>query len=162
MQSLAARHPWRLDLPLLLAASLVLLVQGLTMPAIEIRALIFWRDQHSILSNIQSFHEDGKETAAVVLALCSVAYPAGKIVALFFLWLAPFPARWRSRFVRLLRLLGRWSMLDVFAVTAIVVGSSAIGLLEARPLPGVYVYASSIFTLMIATVLMDRLARHGR
>ena len=162
VESLAARHPWRVDLPVLLVVSFVLLVQGLTMPAMEIRAFLFWRDQYSIVSNIQTLYEDKQRTAAMVLAGCSVAYPAIKIAALFFLWIVPFPAGWRSGFVRALRLLGRWSMLDVFAVTAIVVGSRAIGPLQAKPLPGVYVYAASIFVLMIVTVLMDRLARHGR
>ena len=161
-QPLAAQHPWRLDIPLLLAISFVLVARGLTMPALEIRALIFWRDEYSILSNIEHFHRSGKPTAAVLLAVCSVGYPALKIVALYFLWLAPFSARWRRRLVRALRLLGRWSMLDVFAITALVVGSQTIALIDASPLPGLYVYAAGIFVLMIATVLMDTLARHGQ
>ncbi len=53
-------------------------------------------------------------------------------------------------------------MLDVFAVTALVVGSQTIALLDASPLPGIYVYGAGIFILMIATVLMDRLAHRGR
>ena len=107
MQSLAARHPWRLDIPLLLSLSIVLLTLGVTTPAMEIRALIFWRSEHTILSNIQGFYLEGRYSAAIVLALCSIAYPAVKILALLFLWLTPFPAKWRRRFVRLLRLLGR-------------------------------------------------------
>ena len=35
MQSLAARHPWRLDIPLLLSLSIVLLTQGVTTPAMD-------------------------------------------------------------------------------------------------------------------------------
>ncbi len=163
MQSLAARYPWRLDVPLLLSVSLVLLAQGLTMPAMEIRALIFWVDQYSIISNIQNLYVKGKEPAAIALAVCSVGYPSVKILALLFLWLAPFPASWRSRCVHLMRLLGRWSLVDVFAVTAIVVGSRTLGLLvDAKPLIGIYVYAASIIVLMLATVLLDRLASHGR
>ena len=162
MPSLATRHPWRLDLPLLLGLSLVLLAKGLTMPAMEIRAFFFWSDQSSILSNIQGLYEDGKRGPAILLLLCSVIYPALKILALFFLLVAPFPARWRSRLVRLLRMLGRWSMLDVLTITVIVAGSRLVGPLEATPLPGVYVYAAAILVLMIATVLMDRLTRHGR
>lgn len=161
-ESLASRHPWRLDIPLLLAVSFVLLVRGLMMPALEIRALIFWRDEYSIISNIEHFNRSGKHEAAIILALCSVVYPAVKIAALYVLWLAPFSARWRGRFVRLLRLLGRWSMLDVFAVTALVVGSQTVALLDASPLPGIYVYAAGIIVLMIATVLMDRLAHRGQ
>jgi paraquat-inducible protein A len=162
MHSLAARHPWRLDIPLLLSFSIVLLAQGLTTPALEIRALFIFRDQHTVVSNIQKLHSDGRTTAALVLAGCSIVYPAVKIAVLLFLWLTPFPARWRRRLVRLIRLMGRWSMLDVFAITALVVGSRTILLLEARPLPGIYIYAAAVFVLMIVTVMMDRLARNGR
>jgi uncharacterized paraquat-inducible protein A len=161
MQSLIARHPRRLDIPLLLGGSLVLLYHGLTMPALEIRALLIFRDEHSILSNIESLYRQGRRPAALTLAGCSVAYPAAKNALLMGLLFVPFPAGGRRALIRLLRLLGRWSMLDVFAVTAIVVGSRVVFLLEARPLPGIYVYAASIFALMLATVLMDRLARRG-
>lgn len=161
MQSLISRHPWRLDLPLLLGASAVLLFLGLTMPALEIRALLIFRDEHSILSNIESLYRQGRRPAALVLAGCSVAYPAAKIALLLGLLFVPFPAGGRRALIRLLRLLGRWSMVDVFAVTAIVVGSRVVVGLEARPLPGIYVYAASILTLMAATMLMDRLARRG-
>ena len=163
MQPLAARHPWRFDVPLLLSISLVLLARGLTMPAMEIRTLIFWVDQHSIISNIQNLYEHGKVPAAAALALCSIAYPVLKITALFFLWLAPFPTTWRRRLVHLLRLLGRWAMLDILVVTTIVAGSRTFGfLVDANPLPGIYVYGLSILVLMIATMMMDRLAWHGR
>ena len=99
----------------------------------------------------------------MILTLCSVAYPLAKIVVLSALWLAPFPARGRRSIVRVMRLLGRWSLIDVIAVTMIVVGSRSIGfLVNARPLTGCYVYAASIITLMLATVLMDWLARPRR
>jgi len=162
MHSLASRHPWRLDVPLLLSASLVLLAEGLTRPALQITAFIFWRSEFSILENIQRLYEGDRRSAGIVLAACSVAYPVTKITLLFAMWLLPAPARWRRGCVRLLRLLGRWSMLDVLAITALVVGSRSIFLVEAEPLAGIYVYAAAIVLLMLATVLMDRLAGNGR
>jgi uncharacterized paraquat-inducible protein A len=162
MQSLASRHPWRLDVPLLLSISLVLIAQGLTMPALEITAFIFWRDEFTILENIQNLYDRNRIPAALLLGATSVAYPALKILAMFFLWLAPFPARWRRWFVHMLRLLGRWSMLDIFALTAIVVGSRVIFLVSARPLIGLYVYGAGILVLTVATLSMDRLATHGQ
>ncbi len=162
MHSLAARHPWRFDVPLMLSVSLVLLAQGLTMPAMQIPAFIFWQSEYTIIENILHLYESDRRPAAIALAVGAVAYPSVKIMMLFFLWLAPFPARWRRRCVRLMRLLGRWSMLDVMAITVLVVGSSQIFLVEAKPLIGIYVYAAAIFVLMFATVLMDTLARDGQ
>ena len=162
MHSLASRHPWRLDIPLLLSASLVLLAKGLTMPALQITAFIFWRSEYTILENIQRLCEGDRRAAGLVLAACSVAYPLAKIALLFSLWLLPAPVRWRRGCVRLLRLLGRWAMLDVLAITALVVGSRSIFLVEAEPLAGIYVYAAAIVVLMLATMLMDTLAGNGR
>ena len=162
MHSLAARHPWRFDIPLLLCVSLVLIAQGLTRPAMQINALIFWHEEYSILSNIGRMYHEGRRGPALMLAACSVAYPALKIATLLVLWAVPFPARWRRRIVRALRLLGRWSMVDVMAVVAIVSVSRTVAFLDARPLPGLYIYAAGILVLMIAAVMMDRLARHGR
>ena len=166
MRSLAQLHPWRLDVPALLGLSLVLLLQGLTQPAMEMKAtfLFFtlWRDEYSILSNITHFWDEGRFEAAVILAACSVAYPVLKILTLFYLLLAPFPPRMRRGMVRFLRLLGRWSLLDVMAIAAIVLGSRVIFVLEAQPKRGLYIYAAAIFVLMFATVLMDRLAREKR
>src|SRR5262249_23734351 len=130
MQSLAARHPWRLDVPLLLCTSLVLLAQGLTRPALEIHALIFWNEQFSILSNIASMYGEGRHGTALLLAGCSVVYPALKIMTLLVLWAVPFPPRFRSRIVRALRLLGRWAMIDVLTITAIVAVSRTVAFLE--------------------------------
>ncbi len=54
-------------------------------------------------------------------------------------------------------------MLDVVAVSGIVAASRPLGFLfDARALPGIYVYAAAIIALMLATVLLDRLARNGR
>ncbi len=162
MYSLAARHPWRLDVPLLLSVSLVLLFAGLTMPAMQITAFIFWRSEFSILENIQRLYEGNRHPAAIALAFCSVIYPAFKIALLFVFWLMPAPARWRRGCVHMLRLLGRWALLDVFAITVLVVGSRAVFLVEAKPLMGIYVYAAAILVLMTATVLMDALAHDER
>ena len=162
IRSLAARFPRRLDVPLLLGASLILLLSALCTPLLETRTLLFWRDEHSIIANVADLHNDRKIAAALILASCSVGYPLLKIGALWFLWIVPFSAVWRSRFVGLLRLLGRWSMVDVVAVAAIVLGSQAIGPMDARPLPGLYLFAAAILVLSVVTMLMDRLARRRR
>ena len=163
MASLARRHPYRLDVPLLLIASAVLIYLGLTLPAMETRTLIFWRAEYSILENTRRLHEQGKTTAAFIVLFCSVIYPAGKLLAMMWFWVIRFPATWRRRLMRLLRLMGRWSMVDVLVIAAIVLGSSVIGPLNATPRVGIYCFGAGIALQMVATVLMDRLARkHGR
>ena len=69
MHSLAARHPWRFDVPLMLSVSLVLLAQGLTMPAMQITAFIFWRSEYTIIENIRHLYETDRRPAAIVVAV---------------------------------------------------------------------------------------------
>ena len=128
----------------------------------ETRTLLLWRNEYSILLNLQSLSRDGKQVAAALLALCAVVYPALKLSVLAYFWLAPFPYKWRSRVIKILRLLGRWSMVDVFTVMTIILASLTIGPLEATPQAGLYLYAAGIITLMLVSLMMDKLARYGR
>lgn len=160
--SLARRYPARLDVPLLLILSGGLLYLGLTTPAVETRALLFWRSDYSILVNVLDLSREGKRIAATVLALTAVAYPVCKLLVLLYFWLMPFPHRWRLGAIRFLRWFGRWSMADVFAIATILLASRTIGPLDASPRAGLYFYAGSILLLTVASLLMDRLARRGR
>jgi len=159
--SLRRRFPRRVDVPLLLLTSAALLATGLLMPALETRTLGLWRDEHSILANILQLSKDGKDTAAMILGVCSVIYPGVKLALLTFFWHFPFPSSWRWRSIQLIRLLGRWGMVDVVAVASIVLASLTIGPLEATPKLGLYLYALGVLCLMLAGLLMDRMARRG-
>lgn len=159
--SLRRRFPRRIDIPVLLLASAGLITAGLITPAVETEAL-FWRNEYSILLNVRELSAEGKRTTAAIIALCSVAYPAAKLLLLAFFWLFPFPAKWRWRSIQFIRILGRWGMVDVFAVATIVLASMTIGPLKATPRMGLFLYASGMLCLMFTGLLMDRLARCQR
>lgn len=160
--SLRRRYRRRWDVPALLLVSGVLILAGLLLPAFETRTLMLWRSEYSILLNVQSLSRQDQHVAATILALCSVVYPAAKLATLALFWLFPFPYRWRARVITLLRVLGRWAMVDVLTIVTIVLASLTIGPLEATPRIGLYLYAAGIICLMIVALLMDRLARYGR
>jgi uncharacterized paraquat-inducible protein A len=159
--SLRRRYPRRFDIPLLIVVSTVLIGAGLITPAVETE-LLFWNDKYSILFNLTQMSREGNHAAASIIAICSVAYPVLKIGLLSFFWLFPFPPTWRWRSIQLVRLLGRWGMVDVFALTSIVLASATIGPFKATPKIGLFLYASGILCLGLAGFLMARLARVGR
>ena len=146
---------------MLIVASTVLITVGLLTPAVETEVL-FWNDRYSILFNLAQMSREGNHVAATIIAACSVAYPAVKIGLLSFFWLFPFPATWRWRSIQLVRILGRWGMVDVFALTSIVLASATIGPVKATPKIGLFLYASGILCLMLTGLLMSRLARTKR
>ena len=159
--SLRRRYPRRIDVPVLIVVSTVLITVGLLTPAVETEVL-FWNDRYSILFNLAQMSREGNHVAATIIAACSVAYPAVKIGLLSFFWLFPFPATWRWRSIQLVRILGRWGMVDVFALTSIVLASATIGPVKATPKIGLFLYASGILCLMLTGLLMSRLARTKR
>lgn len=149
-------------MPLLLLATGAMLALGLMLPAMQTRTALFWRDEYSIYMNVLRMSREGRQSTAAILAICSIAYPLAKLGLLGYFWLMPFPDRWRAGIIRLLRLLGRWSMVDVFAMSAIILASMTIRPLDATPKIGLYLYAGGILTLMFTALLMDRLARKGK
>ena len=159
--SLRRRYPRRFDIPLLIVASAGLISAGLLMPAVETEVL-FWNDKYSILFNLAQLSREGNHVAATIIAACSIAYPAVKVGLLSFFWLFPFPPTWRWRSIQLVRLIGRWGMVDVFALASIVLASATIGPLKATPKIGLFLYASGILCLMMTGLLMSRLARTKR
>lgn len=159
--SLVSRHPWRLDVPLVLLAGIGLLALGLTLPLVETRTLFFWRNEFSILGNLRALWRNGERGGAVIVLLASVIYPTLKAAVLLWLLVMPFPARWRKHSLGLLRWLGRWAFVDVMVVSAIVTASLVIGPMKATPKFGLYCYAGAVFGLTIATFQMDRLARRA-
>jgi len=160
--SLRKRYRKRVDVPVLLLLSGGLILAGLLLPAFETRTLIFWRSEYSILLNVQQLSRDDKHAAATILALCSVVYPAAKLATMTFFWLFPFPYRWRFRVIALLRVLGRWALVDVLTIVTVVLASLTIGPLEATPQIGLYLFAGGILCLMFVSLQMERLARYGR
>lgn len=159
--SLQRKHPKRIEIPILIVLSTVLIGVGLMMPAVQTQAL-FWRNEYSVLLNIKQFSREGKHAAAMILALCAVGYPATKIGLLSFFWLFPFPAKWRACSIQFIRMLGRWGMVDVMTMTSIVLASLTIGPLKATPQLGLFLYASGIMCLMFVGLLMSRLSRVER
>jgi paraquat-inducible protein A len=151
-----------LDVPALMSLAGVLIALGLTQPALETRTFIFWRNEYSLLGNVLELRRDGRTAQWIALATCSIVYPAGKLLLLVYFWLMPSPRAWRSRSIRILRLLGRWSMLDVITIAAVLVAGYAVGPIDARPRVGLYFFAGGILSMMWVTLTMDHLARKTR
>ena len=67
----------------------------------------------------------------------------------------PGPALPRARLYRLLELIGRWSMLDVYVVAILVALVQAQSLATMAPGPGVLPFAAVVVLSMLATMAFD-------
>lgn len=148
-------------MPLALALAIMLLVLGWTLPLLETRTLVFWRDEFSILGNIRALWRDDDRLAAGLMLGASIIYPAGKALMLLWFLVMPFPARMRGRMLRLLRFTERWAFVDVIVIALIILASLALGPVKSTPQPGLYAFAGGILMLSITAFLLERAARRG-
>lgn len=157
-RSLAQLHPRRLDQPALVLLAAALLAVGLSLPFMRIEKLVFWEDNYSLLDSVVSLWQSGHYLLAAIIFFFSIVFPFCKLTALLIVWFLPSPHANRRRLLRVLGLMGKWSMLDVFVVALLIVLTRARSLLNAEPRAGVYLFAAAIVVSMIASFTMERIA----
>ena len=159
--SLFSRHPRRVDVPLLILVSAGLLAAGYLLPFMEIKKLVFLRDDYTLLQSIQAMWTEHQYVLAVIILVFSIVFPIAKLVALAFLWVVPGSDEQRAQWLHWLGIMGKWSMLDVFVVALIIVMTRSASMLEATPQIGVYLFAAAVVLSMVVTILVERIARES-
>lgn len=156
--SLQSEHPWRLDIPLLIAASAVTLCFGLTEPVVRISSALYSDSNYSVIGGFTEFWRGGDYLIALLIFVFSAVFPVFKLAAMSWLWFAPTVRERRRRNLRIIEPLGKWSMLDVMVVI-LFAGAVKLGLIaDATILGGAYVYGAAILMSMVAAVLMGAIA----
>jgi paraquat-inducible protein A len=133
----------------LLILSTLLLPLGLLLPALRTTQFAFWSGEHSILSLGWALYRDGELLLAAVALGFSVAFPVIKLVWMWRLQFHRGPIAVRR--LRLLELLGKWSMADVMVLALIVFSVRGSLVLAATTLPGIYVFAAATILAMLAS-----------
>lgn len=154
--SLATSNPGRWWVPAGLAGSLALLVAGMFLPVMRVKTLVYWTDDFTILSGVRALWEKEHQFLAAIIVVFSVVFPIAKLAGLLGVWFAPMEGAARTRAVRVIDLLGRWSMLDVFVVAVTVVLASSKAALDASPRVGLYVFAAGVAASMLMTLAVER------
>ena len=115
---------------------------------------------HTIMGGVIELGENHLWGLAVLVFLASVAVPLLKLAILTSILVltgrgSPAYLRWRTRMFKVVRAVGRWSMIDVFMVT-IFVGLLHMGpLSNVSPDAGSMAFASVVVLTMVATEALD-------
>jgi paraquat-inducible protein A len=122
-----------------LVAAVVLYIPANVLPVMDTSSL-FGAQKDTILSGVVYLWTSGSWPLAVVVFIASIAVPMLKILALVFLVVtAQRRSTWllekRTHVYRLVELVGRWSMLDIYVITILValVQFSALATIKAGP-----------------------------
>lgn len=104
----------------LLLAALVLYLPANLLTMMETLSP-FGPQQDTIISGVVYLWDTGSPDLAVIVFVASVVVPMAKILALGLLlacvkWRWPVPARQQAKLFRMIELVGKWSMLDLFVI----------------------------------------------
>ncbi len=108
----------------LLATAAFLYIPANLLPVMRMRTFFDIEDD-TILSGVLTLIQEGEWPLALLVFVASIVVPLLKILALTWLLLSVYRGwggniRGRSKLFRLVEYIGRWSMLDVFAISLLV------------------------------------------
>lgn len=120
----------------------------------------FSDEDDTIMSGVISLAQQGSWPIAILVFFASIVVPLLKLVAmsdiLFVIWRKRVRhARQRSRLFRVVEFVGRWSMLDVFAMSllASLVQIQSLATIQIRP--GAFAFAAVVVLTMLAAQSFD-------
>lgn len=143
----------------LLIAAYALYLPANLLPIMETRSL-FGVQQDTIMSGVVYLWSSGSWVLAVVVVIASVAVPLVKLLSLTALLVGVQRGSrrqplHRTKLYRLLELIGRWSMLDVYVVTILAALVQIESLASILPGAGVAAFAAVVVLSMLATMAFD-------
>ena len=143
-------------LGILIVAATVCLVLGLTLPIVRLTRFYVWTDVHSMISILEELYNSKEFFLAVVICLFSVVFPFVKLLYLLGLYSARhLDARRRSRLLKRLGWLGKWSMLDVLVLALVIFYAKSMKIADAVSMPGIYMFAAAVVLTMLAYGLVE-------
>jgi len=118
------------------------------------------RQSDTIFSGIVYFWKDGSYGLAALVFVASIVVPMTKLLllSLLLISLQRHDRRWALRRLaawRVLELIGRWSMLDIFAITILAALVQVESLADLRPGPGAMAFGAVVVLTMLATLAFD-------
>ena len=114
----------------------------------------------TIMSGVVILYETGTWYLAVILLIASVMIPLAKLASLAYLLVTVQRGsvrnnRERTRLYRILEIIGRWSMVDVFVATFVVALIQMKPLMSIAPEPGVLFFSAVVILTIFAAESFD-------
>jgi paraquat-inducible protein A len=142
-----------------LLAAMVLYIPAVLLP-VMVTSTVFGTQSDTILSGVVFLWNSGSWVLAVVVFIASIVVPMLKILSLTYLaWStqlrSPVVPHKRTRIYRLVELVGRWSMLDIYVITILValVQFGSVATIDAGP--GAIAFGSVVVLTMFAALSFD-------
>jgi paraquat-inducible protein A len=158
---LATRHHHSIQYTwALVIAAAICYIPANALPVLNTTSIGGSVDSDTILSGVVYLYTSGSWPLALIVLVASVMVPLGKLIALAYLLITTQRgwrgnSRDRTRLYRMVEMIGRWSMLDVFVDTFTVALIQLQPLMSVEPGPGVLFFAAVVVLTMIAAESFD-------
>jgi paraquat-inducible protein A len=142
-----------------LIAAAALYIPANTLPIMQTSSL-FGYQRDTILSGILFLWSSGSWPLAAVVFIASFLVPLGKLLSLAFLLVSVqrgwrWARRERTVLYRIVEIIGRWSMLDIFVMTLLVALVQVRALAQIRAEPGAIAFGAVVVLTMLAAFSFD-------
>jgi paraquat-inducible protein A len=142
-----------------LLAAMILYIPANVLPMTDIHTLV-GEEEDTIMSGVVYLWTSGSWPLAVVVFVASIMVPMLKIISLIFLVVSvQMHSVWqpvqRTRLYRMVELVGRWSMLDIFVITFLVALVQLRALATIRAGPAAACFGTVVVLTMCATMSFD-------
>jgi paraquat-inducible protein A len=142
-----------------LLAAMILYVPANVLPVTRTSSL-FGEQADTIMSGVVYLWSSGSWPLAVVVFIASITVPMLKIIALIFLLLtvqvrSTWQPQQRIRLYRLVELIGRWSMLDIYVITFLVALVQLRALATIKAGPAAAAFGAVVVLTMCAAMSFD-------
>jgi paraquat-inducible protein A len=158
--ALSTRHHFSLQTTwALVIAAAILFIPANAFPVL-VTTTFGTTESSTILGGVVFLYKEGSWVLALIVLVASVVVPLGKLLALMYLMITVQRGSLKSnhdrtRLYRLVELIGRWSMLDVFVVAFIVALVQLDPLMSVAPGIGVMYFMVVVVLTMIAAHAFD-------
>jgi len=159
--SLVQTHPGHVYAPAIVFVSLGLNIAALLTPFLVMKKLIFFEEDYTLLHSVKLMWDNGSYVLAAIVFCFSVIFPFAKLGSLLWVWFIPMDERGRHLTLKIVGVLGKWSMLDVFIVALLIVLSTTQAMFDAEPRIGVYLFAGAIGLSLVASLLIEYIAKQA-
>ena len=142
-----------------LVAAMILYIPANVLPIMQTESL-FGSQRDTILSGVVFLWSSGSWPIAIIVFVASIVVPMLKMLALLTILIAVHTgvrvhAGDLSRLYRVLELVGRWSMLDIFVVAILVALVQLQLVAKVTPEPGAMAFGAVVVLTMLATMSFD-------
>lgn len=120
--------------------------------------MIFWKESYTVWAGVLDLWGIKEYSLAIVVFLFSMVFPFAKLLAVWYVWCIKLSQQRRKNILKWLGVFGKWSMLDVYVVSILIVLVKVGSFARIEPRIGIYFFGAAILLSMLTTSYVTRCA----